>query len=113
VPMIRRLDVPGGMAKRTLSGPAYAHRVFTFVHNIIGYYFPWRLWLLYPAYYVFVAWHVTEWIVSDSKRHQRWWQRLGGLVALNAVLPLCWCAWLVSLVSRRIRHGALQHAPPL
>ena len=70
VKMIRRLDVPGGMAKRTLSGPAYAKRVFTFLHNIIGHYFPLRFVLLYPAYIYFVAYHVIQWICSDSKKHQ-------------------------------------------
>ena len=50
VKMVRRLEVPGGMAKRTLSGPRYAKRVFTFLHNIVGHYFPLRFALLYPAY---------------------------------------------------------------
>jgi glycosyltransferase involved in cell wall biosynthesis len=113
VRMIRRLDVPGGMAKRTLSGPAYARRVFTFVHNIIGHYFPWRLVLLYPAYYGFVAWHVTEWIVSDSKKHRTWWQRAGGALGLNLVLPFCWLGWLARLAVDRVRHGAPPHRPTL
>jgi glycosyltransferase involved in cell wall biosynthesis len=113
VTMIRRLDVPGGMAKRTLSGPAYAKKVFTFVHNILGHYFPWRLVLLYPAYYVFVAWHATEWVVSDSKRHQTWWQRALGAIGLNLALPLCWLYWLGALAVDRIRHGAPPHDPRL
>jgi len=113
VHMIRRLEVPGGMAKRTLSGPAYARRVFTFVHNIIGHYFPWRLLVLYPLYYGFVAWHVTEWIVSDSKRHRTWWQRALGALGLNLALPLCWLWWLGQLGVDRVRRGAPAHAPPL
>jgi hypothetical protein len=113
VEMIRRLDVPGGMAKRTLSGPAYAKKVFTFVHNIIGHYFPWRLLLLYPAYYGFVAWHATEWVVSDSKRHRTWWQRALGAIGLNLVLPFCWLYWLGALAVDRARHGAPAHRPEL
>jgi glycosyltransferase involved in cell wall biosynthesis len=113
VPMIRRLEVPGGMAKRTLSGPAYARRVFTFVHNIIGHYFPARLALLYPAYYGFVAWHVTEWIVSDSKKHRTWWQRAIGAIGLNLALPVCWLGWLAQLGWSRLRHGAPAHRPEL
>jgi glycosyltransferase involved in cell wall biosynthesis len=113
VTMIRRLEVPGGMAKRTLSGPAYAKKVFTFVHNIIGHYFPARLVLLYPAYYGFVAWHVTEWIVSDSKRHRAWWQKALGAVGLNLSLPVYWLAWLARFAVDRARHGAPAHRPQL
>ena len=113
VRMIRRLEVPGGMAKRTLSGPAYARRVFTFVHNIIGHYFPARLVLLYPAYYGFVAWHATEWIVSDSKRHRTVVQRALGAISLNLALPLCWLYWLGALVVDRVRNGSPPHRPTL
>ncbi len=68
--MIRRLDVPGGMAKRTMSGPRYAKRVFTFLHNVLGHYFPMRFALLYPAYIYMCAYHVTQWICSDSIKHR-------------------------------------------
>jgi hypothetical protein len=111
--MIRRLDVPGGMAKRTLSGPAYAKKVFTYVHNIIGHYFRWRFRLLYPAYFVLVAWHVTEWIVSDSKRHRTWWQRALGTLGLNLSLPFLWLGWLGSLIADRIRNGSPSHRPEI
>ena len=70
VQMHRRLDVPGGMAKRTMSGPRYAKLVFTFLHNIIGHYFPLRFVLLYPAYFYMCVYHVTQWICSDSKKHR-------------------------------------------
>jgi len=113
VEMIRRLDVPGGMAKRTLSGPRYAQRVFTFLHNIIGHYFPLRFVLLYPAYIYFVAYHVIQWICSDSKKHQtlprRIWATAGIVVSL---LPL-WTWWLASWGSRRIVEGPAPHRPTL
>lgn len=113
VKMIRRLEVPGGMAKRTLGGPAYAKKVFTFVHNIIGHYFPWRLALCYPAYYVFVAYHATEWIVSDSKRHRTALHRALAAVGLNLALPVLWLTWLARLAVDRARHGAPAHRPTL
>lgn len=113
VQMIRRLEVPGGMAKRTLSGPRYAKRVFTFLHNIIGHYFPVRFVLLYPAYIAFVAVHAIEWICSDSKKHRtvasRAWATASLLVAL---LPL-WLYWLGEHVYTRVRAGAPAHAPQL
>ena len=111
--MIRRLNVPGGMAKRTMSGPAYGKRVFTFLHNIVAHYFPVRFALLYPAYIVLVAYHVIEWICSDSKKHQtlasRAWATAGFVLAL---VPL-WTVWLAQWWWRRLRHGALPHRPEL
>ncbi len=113
VPMIRRLDVPGGMAKRTLSGPRYAKRVFTFLHNIVGHYFPLRFVLLYPAYVCFVALHCIEWICSDSKKHQTLASRAlatAGLVV--SIVPL-WLVWLGQLLYKRARDGAPPHRPLL
>jgi len=113
VKMIRRLDVPGGMAKRTMSGPRYAKRVFTFLHNIVGHYFPRRFALLYPAYIYFVGYHCLQWIVCDSKKHQtlasKIWASAGLVLAL---LPL-WAYWLGELAVKRIRDGAPAHAPML
>jgi glycosyltransferase involved in cell wall biosynthesis len=113
VKMIRRLDVPGGMAKRQLSGPAYAKRVFTFLHNIIGHYFPVRFVLLYPAYIYFVAYHCIQWICSDSKKHhslpRRIWATAGIVISL---LPL-WLFWLGEWLYLRVRVGEPLHAPQL
>ncbi len=113
IEMIRRLDVPGGMAKRTLSGPSYAKRVFTFLHNIIGHYFPLRFVLLYPAYFLMVAYHVTQWICSDSIKHRTLGQRVWALTGLYVVLPPLWVWWLASWGFRRIRDGEPPHRPEL
>lgn len=113
VQMIRRLEVPGGMAKRTLSGPRYAKRVFTFLHNIVAHYFPVRFVLLYPAYIYFVAYHSIEWICSDSKKHRTFTSRAlatAGLVV--SLLPL-WLYWLAELGYQRLRYGAPPHRPTL
>jgi glycosyltransferase involved in cell wall biosynthesis len=111
--MIRRLDIPGGMAKRTMSGPTYAQRVFTFLHNIIGHYFPVRFALLYPVYVGFVAYHVIEWICSDSKRHRTLPRRIWAVSGLVLSLVPLWAAWLVVWWARRLRHGAPAHRPEL
>ena len=91
----------------------YAKRVFTFMHNIIGHYFPVRFVLLYPAYIYFVAFHAIEWIVSDSKRHQtaasRIWASAGMIVS---IVPL-WLYWLGELAFKRVRDGAPAHMPLL
>src|ERR1044071_4897775 len=102
--MIRRLDVPGGMAKRMMSGPAYAKRVFTFLHNIIGHYFPVRFVLLYPLYIYLVAYHVIQWICSDSKKHHTLWRRIWAVSGLCLSLLPLWAAWLVEGGDRRLPH---------
>lgn len=113
VKMIRRLDVPGGMAKRTLSGPRYAKRVFTFMHHIVGHYFPWRMLLLYPAYIYFVAFHCIEWIVSDSKKHDTWPKKIVASLGMAiAIIPL-WLVWVVQFAVARARGPALVRYEPL
>jgi glycosyltransferase involved in cell wall biosynthesis len=111
--MIRRLDVPGGMAKRTLSGPAYAKRVFTFLHNVVGHYFPLRFVLLYPAYLYLVAYHVIQWICSDSKKHTTLASKIWGTAGLIVSLIPLWSVWLAQWWYRRIRDGEPPHRPVL
>lgn len=113
IQMIRRLDVPGGMAKRTLSGPAYAERVFTYLHNIVGHYFPVRFVALYPLYFLLVAYHVTQWICSDSRKHRTVMQRARATAWLYATLPPLWLAWLGTWWYRRLKDGEPHHAPQL
>ncbi|NVB84496.1 MAG: glycosyltransferase [Kofleriaceae bacterium] len=113
VQMIRRLDVPGGMAKRQMSGPRYAKRVFTFLHNVVAHYFPVRFVLLYPAYIYFVAFHCIEWIVSDSKKHRTLTSRAAATAGMIlAIFPL-WLYWLGELAMKRMRDGAPAHNPQL
>jgi glycosyltransferase involved in cell wall biosynthesis len=111
--MIRRLDVPGGMAKRTMSGPVYAKRVFTFLHNIVGHYFPVRFALLYPAYVYFVAYHVIQWICSDSKKHRSFARRAWATAGIAASLIPLWAVWLVEWWYLRVRDGEAPHRPEL
>jgi hypothetical protein len=113
VKMIRRLDVPGGMAKRTLSGPAYAKRVFTFLHNVLGHYFPIRFVLLYPAYIYLLGYHVIQWICSDSKKHRTLVQRIWAVSGFCIVALPLWTVWLASWWYRRIRYGEPPHRPTL
>jgi glycosyltransferase involved in cell wall biosynthesis len=111
--MIRRLNAPGGMAKRGLSGPAYAQKVFTFMHNIIGHYFPVRFALLYPFYIYFLGFHCTEWIVSDSKKHTSLRSRIVAVGGLWLSLPFMWTYWLAMYWAKRLRDGEPKHAPRL
>lgn len=113
VKMIRRLDIPGGMAKRTMSGPVYAKRVFAFMHNVIGHYFPVRFVLLYPLYIYMLGYNVIQWICSDSKKHTTLFQRIWATAGFCIVgLPL-WSVWLVQWWYRRFRYGEPPHRPEL
>jgi hypothetical protein len=101
------------MGKRTMSGPRYAKRVFTFLHNIVGHYFPTRFVLLYPAYVAFVLLHCLEWINSDSKKHDTWPKRIVATVGMTlAIVPL-WTLWLGEWLLQRVRTGAAAHRPTL
>ena len=111
--MIRRLEIPGGMAKRTLSGAGYGKRVFTFLHNVVAHYFPVRFVLLYPAYFFFLGFHVIEWIVSDSKAHPRLIDKILGATGFAIALPFLWAGWLASWLVQRISKGAPAHRPTL
>lgn len=113
VKMIRRLDVPGGMGKRTMSGPAYAKRVFTFLHNIIGHYFPMRFVLLYPLYLYMASYHVTQWICSDSIKHRTLFQRIWATSGFFLALFPMWTFWLASWTVKRIVVGEPPHRPTL
>jgi glycosyltransferase involved in cell wall biosynthesis len=113
IQMLRRLDVPGGMAKRTLSGPAYGQRVFTFLHNIIGHYFPLRFVLLYPAYIFLAGYHVIQWICSDSIRHRTLLRRVLAVGGTGLAFVPMWMYWLAAWCVRRVRDGEPPHAPPL
>ncbi|HWU91612.1 MAG TPA: glycosyltransferase [Kofleriaceae bacterium] len=103
--IIRRLDEPGGMGKRSLSAPAYAQRVFTFLHNIVGHYFPVRFALLYPLYVVLTAHRATDWILTFSRKHATPSQRALAITGLYTTLPVLWIGWLLSSWAQRIRHG--------
>ena len=113
VKMIRRLDVPGGMGKRTMSGPFYAKRVFTFLHNIIGHYFPKRFVLLYPAYIYLCIYHVTQWICSDSIKHRTLSQRVLATAGFYIALFPLWAYWLASWSFNRMTKGRARHNPQL
>jgi glycosyltransferase involved in cell wall biosynthesis len=113
VQMIRRLDVPGGMAKRTLSGPAYAKRIFAYLHNILAHYFPVRFVLFYPAYFYQAVYMVTQWICSDSKRHTKLSQRILGTAGTYLVFIPLWLYWLAGWWFKRVRDGELPHGPQL
>ena len=111
--MLRRLDAPGGMAKRALAPHGYAKKLFTFMHNVTGHYYPARFALLYPIYFVYVGYLVTDWVFTMSRRHRSLGHRLLSLGAFYAMLPVLWVGWLAAWSSRRLVDGPFDHHPEL
>jgi glycosyltransferase involved in cell wall biosynthesis len=83
----RGFDLDGGLGKRRNSIGRYFARFMTFVHAILGRYYPTRVRVLYP-FYVFGAWRFTVgWIWDDSMEHDSVPKKLLGVVALTLALP--------------------------
>jgi hypothetical protein len=87
--------------------------VFTFLHNIIGHYFPKRFVLLYPAYLYLCIYHVTQWICSDSIKHRTLTQRVLATAGFYVVLFPLWAYWLASWSFNRLAKGGARHNPQL
>jgi glycosyltransferase involved in cell wall biosynthesis len=100
----RRLDLEGGLAKRTMSSRRFFERFMRFVHAILGRYYPTRVRLLYPAYAFFGLIWTFVWIWADSMSHKSFAQRLGGSLLFFLVWPLC------ALVALRVPFGKREEA---
>jgi hypothetical protein len=111
--MIRRLDIPGGMDKRRLSAAGYGHKVFTFLHNVVGHYFPLRFVALYPAYVALVVVQVMDWLFDDVRARRGPIGRALTAAGFCLSLPALWIWWLGQLGLQRARQGAPPHAPRL
>lgn len=83
----RRMDVPGGLAKRYMGAPRFYGRFMTFVHRILGRYHPVRVRALYPLY-VLAGWRWTvAWIWADSQAHDTVGKKLLGTLGFTLALP--------------------------
>jgi glycosyltransferase involved in cell wall biosynthesis len=111
--MRRRLDIPGGMDKRYRPAIKVARNNFQFLHRIVGHYFPWRYWLLQPAYLGLLYGVVLEWLWQESHAHDTFARRLWTSTWLALALPFLWCGWLVAEAVRRLREGPLPYEPRL
>lgn len=83
----RGFDLGGGLDKRRNTTARYFARFMTFVHAILGRYYPVRVRLLYPAY-VFGAWRFTiGWLWDDSMAHDTLGKKLLGTLTFTLALP--------------------------
>ena len=99
--MLRRVDVPGGMNKRYIPVSAVGERIFEFLHNIIGHYFPVRFVLLYPAYVVLLFGVCCGWIWGEIHGTGGVARRLGRMLVLLLMLPALWVQWSIRLLRKR------------
>jgi glycosyltransferase involved in cell wall biosynthesis len=83
----RGFDLVGGLDKRRHTTARYFARFMTFVHAILGRYYPWRVRVLYPCY-VFGAWRFTVgWLWDDSMAHDTLGKKLLGTLTFTLALP--------------------------
>lgn len=101
--MLRRVDVPGGMNKRYMPVSAVGERIFEFLHNILGHYFPVRFTLLYPAYVVLLYGVCCGWIWGEIHGGGSVARRLARMLGLLLMLPLLWVQWSYRLLRKRAR----------
>ena len=66
-PVLRRLDVEGGMGKRRVTVERELRNHLTFAHRIVGRYFPRRLRALYPLYPGWAWLRTVSWIWDPGR----------------------------------------------
>ncbi len=83
----RGFEMDGGLGKRRNTTARYFARFMTFVHTVLGRYYPVRVRLLYP-FYVIGAWRFTlGWMWDDSMAHDTLGKRLLGTLTFTLALP--------------------------
>lgn len=70
-PVLRRMDWPGGMAKRLVSVEGELRNQLQFAHRVIGRYHPRRFRLLYPVYMGWALGKTLNWIWRDLPEERR------------------------------------------
>jgi glycosyltransferase involved in cell wall biosynthesis len=99
--ILRRMGVPGGLAKRHINASEYCLRVLDFFVRVIGRYHPWRVALLLPAYGAMSWWWTGDWVLTESHLYTT---PLSRAIAIAGLLPRI--PWLVArAVARRNDRG--------
>jgi glycosyltransferase involved in cell wall biosynthesis len=91
---IRRFDVGGGMDKRKSSVFRYGKKVFTFLHNVVAHYYPWRFVLLYPAYVGLLIYQMIDWLWTDTGSSRSAVSKLLQSAAVIATMPVLLPMWI-------------------
>jgi glycosyltransferase involved in cell wall biosynthesis len=83
----RRMDLDGGLAKRKLTPARFYQRFMTFVHHILGRYYPTRVRALYPLYVLAGLQWTLAWLWADSQAHDTLPKKLLGTLGFAIALP--------------------------
>ncbi|HUQ08648.1 MAG TPA: glycosyltransferase [Kofleriaceae bacterium] len=83
----RRMDLGGGLAKRKAGAPGFYRRMMTFVHHILGRYYPKRVRVLYALYALAGWWWTVSWIAVDSLAHDTFGKRALGILGFTFAFP--------------------------
>ena len=89
-PLLRRLDIAGGMDKRRASLRNQVDINLQFVHRVIGRYFPARMRLFYPLYLAWSLYRTIQWIWSASRDGGSQSRRMRDLASLPVVFAAAW-----------------------
>ena len=91
--ILRRLDVPGGLARRTQSVAERVRSELRYSHRVVRKYYPWRFFLLYPCY----LWLAGARALHHVRQAQPQRQRRTLLLELMLSAPMVYMEILESL----------------
>lgn len=111
--ILRRLDIRGGLDKRSMTTGEYGAAVFEFLHNIVGHYHTKRFVLLYPCYVALLAYVSIAWVALESHAHRSAWQKALGIAGVLVLLPFRWIWWLSRWCAGRLAGGAPARYEPI
>ncbi len=89
-PLLRRLDIPGGMNKRRASLRSQIDINLQYVHRVVGRYFPARMRLFYPLYLAWSLSRTLDWVWNASREAGSLSQRVRDFAAIPVVFPVAW-----------------------
>jgi glycosyltransferase involved in cell wall biosynthesis len=92
--ILRNRDVAGGLDKRQMSLSVFFGHYIDYIHRIIGRYYPWRVFALYPVYLLAAYFMAVGSIWKHSRRYRslaaRLWAPVGLLLELPILLAAAW-----------------------
>jgi len=91
--ILRRLDVPGGLARRTQGVAERVRSELRYSHRVVRKYYPWRFFLLYPCY----LWLAGARALHHVRQAQPQRQRRTLLLELMLSAPMVYMEILESL----------------
>jgi glycosyltransferase involved in cell wall biosynthesis len=86
-PLLRRMDIPGGMDKRFASGERMLRNQIHYQHRVIGRYFPELYRRALPIYHALALWRTMNWLLFDARRAGGLGAKVQEMIALVRAYP--------------------------